>query len=198
MLILKLRQTGAGMVEALVALLLLSIAVLGFTGLQINAVNATNEAGSRIQATILAQDLAERMRATTTQYGSNSSVVKDSDGNLVNKDFNGNLVSIQDLLTQYVDNVNSSTLAATDCPADTVFRTIYQQVKCDALDVKARAAIIGATVRMQNCSGIAYVRRCIYVAWNKTLASDDSSDTKSCTNGGTYRPAADCIVLETY
>ena len=38
------RQTGVGLVEVLVALVLLSIAVLGFVALQIRAITASNEA----------------------------------------------------------------------------------------------------------------------------------------------------------
>lgn len=55
-------QKGVGMIEVLVALVLLSIGVLGFTALQLKAVDATSEANSRIQAMNLARDLAERIR----------------------------------------------------------------------------------------------------------------------------------------
>jgi len=56
------RQTGVGLVEVLVALVLLSIAVLGFVALQIRAITASNEATMNVQATNIARDLAERMR----------------------------------------------------------------------------------------------------------------------------------------
>lgn len=55
-------QKGVGLMEVLVALLLLSIAVLGFVALQIRAVAASTEAGQNIQATNIARDLAERIR----------------------------------------------------------------------------------------------------------------------------------------
>ena len=45
------RQTGVGLVEVLVALVLLSIAVLGFVALQIRAITASNEATMNVQAT---------------------------------------------------------------------------------------------------------------------------------------------------
>ena len=61
------QQKGVGMIEVLVALTLLAIGVLGFTALQIRAVDATVEANNRIQAMNLARDLAERIRAN--QYG---------------------------------------------------------------------------------------------------------------------------------
>lgn len=56
-------QRGVGMVEVLVALLLLAIGVLGFTALQLRAVSASMEASNQVLALNLARDLTERMRA---------------------------------------------------------------------------------------------------------------------------------------
>jgi type IV pilus assembly protein PilV len=56
-------QQGVGMLEVLVALLLLAIGVLGFTALQLRAVDASTEANSRVTALTLARDLTERMRS---------------------------------------------------------------------------------------------------------------------------------------
>ncbi|MCU4378588.1 type IV pilus modification protein PilV [Acinetobacter haemolyticus] len=56
------KQNGVGMVEVLVALILLAIAVLGFVGLQIRAVAASHEAGRNVQAMNIARDLSERIR----------------------------------------------------------------------------------------------------------------------------------------
>lgn len=55
-------QKGVGLMEVLVALVLLGVAVLGFVGLQIRAIATSNEAGMNIQATNIARDVAERMR----------------------------------------------------------------------------------------------------------------------------------------
>lgn len=59
----KKNQTGVGLVEVLVSLVLLAIAVLGFTAMQLRAVTASIEASNNVQATTLARDLGERMRA---------------------------------------------------------------------------------------------------------------------------------------
>lgn len=56
-------QRGVGMVEVMVALLLLAIGVLGFTALQLRAVSASMEAGNQVAALNIARDLTERMRA---------------------------------------------------------------------------------------------------------------------------------------
>lgn len=54
---------GIGLVEVLVGLFLLAIGVLGFSILQLRAVDASLEANNQVLALTIAQDLAERMRA---------------------------------------------------------------------------------------------------------------------------------------
>lgn len=56
-------QSGMTLVEALVALLVLCIGLLGVAGLQIQALRANHGAYLRSQATMLAHDIADRMRA---------------------------------------------------------------------------------------------------------------------------------------
>ena len=57
------KQKGMGLVEVLIALVILAIAVLGFSILQMRAVEASIEASKRVQGMNLAKDLAERIRA---------------------------------------------------------------------------------------------------------------------------------------
>lgn len=59
-------QTGVGLVEVLVALILLAIAVLGFTALQVRALSASHEASQNVQAMNIARDITERMRINRT------------------------------------------------------------------------------------------------------------------------------------
>lgn len=56
-------QKGVGLVEVLVALVLLGIGVLGFAALQLKAIEASFEASQQVLALTVARDLAERMRA---------------------------------------------------------------------------------------------------------------------------------------
>lgn len=56
-------QKGIGLVEVMVAVVLLSISILGFGALQIRAIDSSAEAGNQVTALSLARDLAERMRA---------------------------------------------------------------------------------------------------------------------------------------
>ncbi|MQX54835.1 type IV pilus modification protein PilV [Alcanivorax sediminis] len=57
------RQRGFGLVEVLVALLVLSIGILGYAGLQLQAISGTESAHYRTQAIAIADDLAERIAA---------------------------------------------------------------------------------------------------------------------------------------
>lgn len=57
------RQQGATLIEVLVALLVLSIGLLGLAGLQQTSVKSNQSAYYRSQATLLAYDITDRMRA---------------------------------------------------------------------------------------------------------------------------------------
>lgn len=56
-------QAGTTLVEVLVTLVLVSVGLLGLVGLQLATVQNTNSAAQRFEATTLAQDILERMRA---------------------------------------------------------------------------------------------------------------------------------------
>lgn len=55
--------TGLTLIEVLVALLVLSIGILGLATLQTASLNFNNASAQRTQATVLAYDMADRMRA---------------------------------------------------------------------------------------------------------------------------------------
>ena len=59
----NIKQQGVGLVEVLVALVLLAISVLGFAALQLRAVDSSLEANKQVIALTIARDLAEKMRA---------------------------------------------------------------------------------------------------------------------------------------
>lgn len=56
-------QRGFGLIEVLVAVLILAIGLLGMASLQTNGIQMTTGALSRTQAVLLAEDLIERARA---------------------------------------------------------------------------------------------------------------------------------------
>lgn len=79
-------QCGATLIEVLIAVLILAIGLLGVAGMQVTSVQSNHSAYYRTQATILASDLADRMRANRTAALTTSYVVSfptSSNNNLV-------------------------------------------------------------------------------------------------------------------
>ena len=60
------QQRGTTLIETLVALLVLSIGLLGIAGLQLTSLQNNRGAHLRTQASVLAYDVADRMRANRT------------------------------------------------------------------------------------------------------------------------------------
>lgn len=56
------KQTGSSLLEVLVAVVILAFGLLGLAGLQLNSVKSSHSAYLRSQATLLAYDMADRMR----------------------------------------------------------------------------------------------------------------------------------------
>lgn len=55
------KHSGVGMIEVLVALLVMSIGVLGYAGLQLRALSSANQSHFRTQAMAVAQGVVERI-----------------------------------------------------------------------------------------------------------------------------------------
>lgn len=60
-------QQGISMLEVLIALLVVAIGALGFAGLQMKALHASNDANHRARAVLLAQDAIERFQANPAE-----------------------------------------------------------------------------------------------------------------------------------
>jgi type IV pilus assembly protein PilV len=56
-------QTGAGLIEALISIFVVSIGFIGFAGLQVNGLAASNESMLRSKAVYLSYQIADRVRA---------------------------------------------------------------------------------------------------------------------------------------
>lgn len=72
------QQQGVGLIEVLVAVLLLSVAVLGFSALQMRAISATDESLARTQALSVIRGLAENMRANSQQIATYQATINDA------------------------------------------------------------------------------------------------------------------------
>ena len=169
-------QQGVGLLEVLVALLLLAIAVLGFVALQLRAVEATSEGFNRIQAMNIARDLSEKIRINNS--------------------------AIAQYQTQLSNQTNQKAPGGT-CYSG--FCTPTAKAAFDVHEAYIQATNAGMTLNMITCPGTANGRRCIYVAWGKTDPVDTTATTTghiACTNstnsGFSYNDNSTCLVMEAY
>ena len=63
---------GLTMIEVLVTLTIMSIGLLGMAAMQVTGVRSVSSSSLRTQASVLANDMAERMRANTTAIDANA------------------------------------------------------------------------------------------------------------------------------
>lgn len=161
-------QKGVGLVEVLVALLILAVGILGFVALQYRAVEATSEAINRVQAINIARDMAERNRANRDGLANYKTQIQTAANQ-----------------TDYTTNCMTSACSAT------------AMADFDVSQVVAKASALGMTMNMRTCSGNSDGRNCIYVAWGDTSATDGTG-AGDCTNGTAYQASSTCVIMETY
>lgn len=182
-------QRGIGMVEVLVAMVLLAIGVLGYAALQVRAVEATGEAMNRSQAIVILRGLAERIRVNNTAQGSYQAAV----------------LSYANLSTAPAlgSNANCYTATAPAC-------TSAELATFDAFQTASAAFRLGIKVTMLDCPGVSSApvkRQCLFASWGKTTlpttnalpASSTLPTTTDCMlETGAYQPDATCIMMEAY
>lgn len=170
----KKSEFGVGLVEVLVALILLAIGVLGYTALQLRAVDASNEALTKSQATVLLRGLTESMRANRDGQGSYPAAVQ-----------------------SYVGMTDPNSGAPTSCLEASC--SFAQAAKYDAYQTARSALNFGIHLTMTNCPGAAggVKRQCLFAAWDATkLTATDYS--KCMDNSGVYINNAKCLMMEAY
>ncbi len=91
----KTHMKGFTLVEVLVALLVLSIGLLGLAGLQAGGLRSNHGAYLRSQAVMLAHDMADRMRSNSVAVIANCYEIPDPDSNC-NTTNSGNALAITD------------------------------------------------------------------------------------------------------
>lgn len=165
------RQQGIGLIEVMVAVTLLSIAVLGYGALQLRAMHASLQAMQNIQAMNLARDLAERMRVNRAGFG----------------------------FYQNAAQANKVCAAAMDATANQAgeFCSAQDMAQYDMQQVKQKAQAMGMQLAILDCPNIPLRRQCIYVAWGETNPSNGDKST-DCTQGSAYVMRSTCIFMESY
>lgn len=98
------KQQGSSLIEVLIAIVVISIGLLGLAGLQTTSIKSNHSAYLRSQATLLAYDLSDRMRASKTAALS---------GNYNTGSSHSDKTDWEALLTQMMGSEVSSTVTRT-------------------------------------------------------------------------------------
>ena len=199
----KSTQQGVGMIEVLVSLLLLAIAVLGFVGLQLRAVDAANESLSKIQAMNIARDFAERIRinpyAFTLLDKNNAKIASDTTKSAYVKAVEDNraATTAYTWTSCFGTTVCTSANMAAEDVKQVVDKARQQGMAINILPCATSTTTNVAGENVISTSNLNSGRSCIYVAWDTTTATEGSGDN-DCTLYGKLKDNSKCIVVETY
>ncbi|OUY06552.1 type IV pilus modification protein PilV [Acinetobacter populi] len=169
----KKKQLGVGLVEVLVALIILAIGVLGYTALQLRAVDATSEALTKSQATLILRGLTESMRANALGQSSYPTAV-----------------------ASYV-GFNKNTTAKKNCFSAAC--TPAEMANYDAFSAASAGFNEGIHLMMAKCPEVSTIinRQCLFAAWGETeLKANDYSQCMD--SNGVYATASQCLMMEAY
>lgn len=99
------KETGATLIEVLVAMVVLAIGLLGLAGLQATSIQSNHSAYYRSQATILASDLADRMRANRTAALTDAYVIDEFPTSSTRNSVSGNDVSPENDIAEWLNQL---------------------------------------------------------------------------------------------
>jgi len=164
------QQRGVGMVEILVALLVLAIGVLGYAGLQLNALKSTESAQIRSQGTALARDTLETILVNPQERGT---YLDESNWDNAQSTFGDQPPSNPDCLS---DPCTAAEMATWD-----IARLQWQ----------AGTVLPAGRLQVQPCSAGGASTSCVVVAWG-------DQDIGQCLDGGDINTGLDseCAVME--
>lgn len=183
-------QAGVGLIEVMVALLLLAVAVLGFSALNIVSVKATDNSVLIANANTAMRSLSEDLRLNpssipTYQEDIQSVFKKVSDSNSYCK---------------AVDNYKTKSVVK-NCDSESC--SSEQLSKYNSWNAMKQACNSGVLLNMVDCPGTEnkQLRQCIIVSWSGTdpVLGDSTDDIKACANeSGIYHAGSDCLIMESY
>ncbi len=165
-------QRGVGLVEVLVAVLLLSVAVLGFSALQLQAIKATEESLVRTQALSVVRGLAENMRANPLQLGAYETAINDTSITVVNC-------------------VGVTTCTAKEIAAKESKAAVK---KLQEYDIRIKMKTCPSAANISEFSQI----KCVIAAWGDTLPEMGTSAQDCANTDGTYKSGSTCVIVEAY
>ncbi len=182
-------QRGVGLIEVLIALVLLAVAVLGFSAMQMVAVKATDESLMRTRALTIMRGGAETMRTNPSGISAFKTAVNGSSDSVTI----GNVAITKD---SCINNAVTAPLATDSC-------TINQLATRNGLLMKSYATTNNISIGLapNGCPGTSgnQERQCFIASWGDTTVSLDDTAVNACANAnGTYKNGADCFIMEAY
>lgn len=177
-------QHGMGMVEVVVSLLLLAVAILGFSAMQMRAVKATDETLIRSDAMVAVRNIAENMRLHPTQRMKIKYLAVIS---------RYGIAASPDAYASAIPNKPRADCAKLDC-------TEEQQVEYTAHQAMKLAADNQMMLNAIQCPGNSpeLTRICLIASWGQTKPTVGGKDTDCISDLGAYNRGSSCVVLETY
>ncbi|NRD69708.1 type IV pilus modification protein PilV [Psychrobacter okhotskensis] len=221
-------QYGVGLIEVMVAVLLLSIAVLGFSALQVRAVSATDESLVRTKSLTLVRNLAEVMRAYPDAYVTGSGTAfTTSTSNVTGAIPLVQAVASIPSLASSASGVYSATIDGTPITINgtnnclstgtkTVDRKKVPTQSCNINQLAARDTLLVKQIAREEDIRLAVIRcpadvgqatiqqqMCVIAAWNDTkpLLTDENTgaNANACANSnGVYKNGSQCLISEAY
>ena len=176
-------QKGVSLMEALVALLLLAIGVLGYSALQLRAIDASSEALYRSQGMLILRGLADNIRANPLGQSSYPTAVR-------------GYTSVKTAPTAPTVNCYNAAEAQRCTPA--------QMATYDAYLAEKTAFEIGMHITMDDCPGVSVApvkRQCLFIAWDDTTltATATTANISNCmSDAGVYVAGSQCLMMEAY
>lgn len=184
------KQQGVGLVEVMVALLLLGVAVLGFSALNMVSIKATDDSVLIANANTVMRGLSEDLRL-------NSNNILEYQKNIQSV-----LSSVSDS-TSYCEAVESYKTSNVTKNCDSDACTEEQLGQYNSWNTMKQACDNDVLLNMITCPGTAdkQLRQCIITSWNGTqpVFGTSSASSKACASTlGIYHAGSDCLIMESY
>ena len=213
-------QKGIGLIEVLVALMLLAIAVLGFTAMQMTAVKATDESLMRTRALTVLRGGAEMMRANAEGISAFKTAINTATVTIDATTGEKNVNPITNNDTKNLPALDEETGTDQAITKDScmtggtpVSCTIKQLAVKDALTVKQYAIDNELNVSIVTCPGTGTTtttvesvtttlsgqeRQCFVASWGATNATLGADNNDCADANGVYKVGAQCFIMEAY
>ena len=189
-MIAKYKQRGVGLVEVLVALLLLAVAVLGFSALNMVSIKATDDSVLIANANTVMRGLSEDLRLNANSISAYQTNIQNVLSN----------VSASKNYCEAVAEYKTSSVAK-NCDSESCSEEQLSQY--NSWNTMKQACDNGILLNMVTCPDTTgkQLRQCIVTSWNGTdpVFGTSSASSKACADAsGIYHAGSDCLVMESY